>query len=259
MMELILQDASGTVLARAAGQESAALTVERTYVPGDTLTILTAEPYIYASVDACLLPAHLYVPSGRFVYRFPTDPQALEPYHPQAFRSGVHTYMVGKDAAVKKIRRDLALNPLCQHEQGGAWPFAHANVETRGESVFFARNVIDGIHLNNSHGVWPYESWGIGLSETAEITIEFGRKVTVDAMCLTLRADFPHDAYWKQASVTLSDAYSQTFELQMTADGQQIVFDAPHEITSITLHSLVKQVMDSPFPALRSWEVFGIG
>ena len=259
MVELKLLDGRGQVLARAKGERSVTLTAARTYEPGDRLELISDEPYVYASVDAFQLPAWLYLPGGRSTYVFPTEPAALEPYSPQAFHGGVHTYTLGHAPQVKDVRRDLALDPLAQRVFAGAYPFARANVETRDESVFFARNVIDGIHLNQSHGIWPYESWGIGLSETAQIEILFGREVTVDAMRLTLRADFPHDAYWKQATVTLSDGYELTFPLQMTAEGQDIAFDAPHVITSIRLHHLVKQVMDSPFPALRSWEVFGIG
>lgn len=157
------------------------------------------------------------------------------------------------------MRRDLALNPLSKRQFAGAYPFVHANVETRDEPVFFARNVVDGMQTNVSHGFWPWESWGIGLCETAELTVDFGRPVTVDSFALTLRADFPHDAYWKQASVTLSDGTELTFSLEMTAKPQLITLDQPHVITSLRLHSLVKQVMDSPFPALRCLQVFGIG
>ena len=81
----------------------------------------------------------------------------------------------------------------------------------------------------------------------------------MDSFALTLRADFPHDAYWKQASVTLSDSTELTFPLEMTEKPQLITLDTPHVITSLRLHHLVKQVMDSPFPALRCLQVFGRG
>ena len=259
MLKLILMDKENHELARAEGEKSIALTVNRDYEEGDHLLLQSEEPYVYASVDAFLAPAYLYLPEGSFTFRFPVGMWPLLPYSPQAFRSGMHTYTLCEAPEAKKVRRDLALNPLCQRPFEGSYPFVHANVETRDESVFFARNVVDGIHINNSHGYWPYESWGIGLSETAEISVDFGREVTADSMSLTLRADFPHDAYWKQATVTLSDGYTLTFPLEMTEKDQRIPFDRPHVITSARLHSLGKQVMDSPFPALRCWEIFGQG
>ena len=49
---------------------------------------------------------------------------------------------------------------------------ASANVETRGESVFAARNAIDGVKANRSHGAWPFESWGINRQDDAQLTLE---------------------------------------------------------------------------------------
>ena len=45
----------------------------------------------------------------------------------------------------------------------------HANVETRGEAVFAARNAIDGIYENDAHGIWPYQSWGINRDPNAAL------------------------------------------------------------------------------------------
>ena len=76
----------------------------------------------------------------------------------------------------------------------GFYPHASANVETRGEAVFAARNAVDGVYENDAHGTWPYQSWGINRDPSAALTIEFGRSVTVDELRLTLRADFPRTA-----------------------------------------------------------------
>ena len=257
MLELSLMDAGGRVLETARSADAAALTAVRTYQSGDQLVIETDQKELHVSVDAFLPPAYLYVPEGRFTYVFPTQPQELEPYAPQAFRGELHTYMAAPASRGRGVYRNLALNPVAQRQFAGGYPFVSANIETRDESVFFARNVIDGCLQNHSHGAWPYQSWGIGLSETAEIQLDFGREVRVDKMRLVLRADFPHDAYWRQATVLLSDGTEHTISLEKTDKAQKIVFDRVHTIRWIKLYRLVKQVMDSPFPALTEWEVWG--
>ena len=259
MNSLTLLDARDTVIGRAESEGAVALTVERAYQPGDRLVMRSDEKACYASVSALLSPAYLYLPGGEAVFHIPTEPESLRAYAPLAFRGLLHTFTLAPAPLSAAVYRNLALNPLCQREFAGAYPFVSANVETRDESVFFARNVIDGCTQNNSHGDWPYQSWGIGLSEKAEITLEFGREVEVDRMMLTLRADFPHDAYWKQATVRLSDGWEQTFPLEKSARAQVVDFGESHRITSLTLTKLVKEVMESPFPALTEWEVWGRG
>ncbi len=67
-----------------------------------------------------------------------------------------------------------------------------ANVETRGEAVFAARNAIDGVTVNDAHGEWPYESWGINRREDANMRLEFGsRKVAVTASVFVHKGGFP--------------------------------------------------------------------
>ena len=109
--------------------------------------------------------------------------------------------------------RNLAENPADQRGEVEAYPHATANVETRNESGFAARNVIDGEHIACGHGEWPFGSWGIGARTDARLTLDFGREVEIDALTLYLRADFPHDAYWISGTVTLDDGYEKTFPL----------------------------------------------
>ena len=75
---------------------------------------------------------------------------------------------------------------LCRHPGVLYFPHAVANVETRGESVFAAQNAIDGNTSSNSHGDWPYESWGINRQDDATLRILFGRKVKIDRVILYL-------------------------------------------------------------------------
>lgn len=259
MIKITFSDEKGAFIKSQSGKESAALALQRTYVSGDKVEIETDLQDLYVSLDQFVYPALVHIPGGKMTFTIPTAPEELMPYAPQAFRGELHTFTATYCPQSLKVQRNLALNPLAQRQFAGHYPFAKANIETRDESVFFARNVIDGCTQNTSHGIWPYQSWGIGMSETAEITIEFGREVCAQYMVLTLRADFPHDAYWRQATATLSDGYEITFNLQKTPQPQRVEFDGLHNITSITLHKLIKQAGDSPFPALTEWEIWGTG
>lgn len=93
------------------------------------------------------------------------------------------------------------MNPWAVHGAGGPYPHASANVETRGEMVFAAKNAIDGLKANSFHGEWPYTSWGVNRDPEAAWRLDFGRTVELDEAVFYLRADFPHDAWWKSAAL----------------------------------------------------------
>ena len=113
-----------------------------------------------------------------------------------------------------KTYRNLALNVNDLHENETCFPHAFANVETRGESVFAARNAIDGVTATLSHGKWPYESWGINRRDDAELLLEFGRPVDIDQVRLWTRADFPHDNWWVSAVLTFSDGTREVVNME---------------------------------------------
>lgn len=139
-----------------------------------------------------------------------------------------------------------------------ATPHTWANVETRGEAVFAARNAIDGIICPESHGAYPYQSWGINRDPEACLTLEFGRPVRADTLVLTTRADFPHDAWWKSARVTLSNGDTRILKLEKSPEGKGQSFDLGGAvITSLLLDNLKKANDPSPFPALTQLEVWG--
>lgn len=87
--------------------------------------------------------------------------------------------------------RNLAENVWDQHGDVNCYPHASANVETRGESVFASLNAIDGVTVSESHGQWPYESWGINRRDDAAWKVEFGRPVEMNKLVIYTRADFP--------------------------------------------------------------------
>lgn len=129
-------------------------------------------------------------------------------------------------------------------------------METRNEAVFAARNAVDGLFENTSHGEYPYQSWGINRDPNARLTLSFGRRVTVDEVRLTLRADFPHDNYWKRVTLDFDDGSSETFPLAKTGETQVFPI-SPRTIVSATLQDLIMAEGISPFPALTQIELYG--
>ena len=69
--------------------------------------------------------------------------------------------------AVRKTYRNLALNVNDQSCGTTCYPHVSANVETRGEAVFAAVNVVDGVTANEGHWKWPFQSGGINRREDA--------------------------------------------------------------------------------------------
>lgn len=244
----------GETLCKCTGDSEAQLYYEGNYQVGDYALFTCDVRHVTLSVDQAIAPARVYLPDGTLRYTFPLAGDNLAVYPPYAFAGDRHLLSIKADDS--REYRNLAVNPADQRGQVHAYPHATANVETRDESVFAARNVIDGLHIARGHGEWPYQSWGIGARTDAFLTLDFGREVEIDAAALYLRADFPHDAYWTEATLLLSDGYEKTFSLDMI-DGAQRITLGTHRVTWIKLDKLVKCDMPSAFPALRQLEVYG--
>ena len=203
-----------------------------------------------------MLPGEVYLPEGRMTWRVPAGEHRLA-YYPFAFqgRRNIITARV-MTAEETAARRNIACNPSDLRGDTDFFPHCTANVETRGESTFAARNVIDGMRHSDHHGLWPFQSWGIGAREDAWCLLDFGREVVIDEMTLTLRADFPHDAYWVSGHVVLSDGAEVAYDLEKTGERQHIPLGT-HTVRWMRLERMQKSDDPSAFPALIEWEVFG--
>ena len=213
--------------------------------------------YFIIQVDATMNPACVYATSNLWRFPIPFDEKEHLGMHPYAFCGNKH-YISIRYATDFEIRRyqNLAANTHDQKDVTCFFPHASANVETRNEAVFYARNAIDGSFANDYHGKYPYQSWGINQQANAAWNLDFGRPVIIDCLALTLRADFPHDSYWTQATVSFNDGSQEILSLIKTADRQ--LFDIkPRTVTSLTFHELIKATDNSPFPALTQFEAFG--
>lgn len=258
MLTISVLNIANEVRAAASGDREAVLVYEPEYVPGDTITVRSDEGSCFTvmQLDDALSPAFVYLKDGQCSYTIPFE-ESRKVFSSRAFTGVRHTLQV-RYARPEEIaaRKNLALNPYATHERSGIYPFASANVETRGEMVFAAKNAIDGMKANHYHGEWPYTSWGINRDPRAALRIDFGRTVEVDEAVLYLRADFPHDAWWTQGTLHFSDGTDLTVHLSKTGAGQSFCFPAK-QVDWVILDELVKADDPSPFPALTQLEFWG--
>lgn len=265
-IKITVTNARKEVKCQASGRDEIWLVYQEVYQPGDKLIFETDEiPGFYViRVDGCQDEAYVYLTQEQIEYVIPFEANPLEldriSYHIGCF-TGERHYVTMRKARVQENRnyRNLAKNVMDQGDRTGCYPHAHANAETQGPiaPVFAARNAIDGVLANTCHFPWPFQSWGINQQENAEITVEFGRPVNMDELRLTTRADFPHDNWWVQATVTFSDGTTEIVKLDKCVEPQ--TFSMKREgITWLKVGKLIKADDPSPFPALTQIEVYGI-
>lgn len=257
MLQLSIVDGAGAVRAQSDMADEAILVHAPAYAEGDRLRLEVGAPgFVVVQLDDALEPALLYV-TGAVELAVPFGDNRI-PYSPRAFAGEMHR-LAARRARPEEVaaRRNLAFNPYDHATIRTAFPHASANVETRGEAVFAARNAIDGQKAANDHGKWPWTSWGINRDPNAALTVAFGRTVVVDEVVFYGRADFPHDAWFEAATLVFSDGSAETVRLEKTGAGQSRRF-APRTVEWVRLERLIKADDPSPFPALTQLELWGV-
>ena len=257
-IKLKVLDQAGHTLMTCPGSQEVSLVYTGAYQPGDRIALEIDHPgqFCVIQLEDTMLPALVYVVKREINFHIPFGEQAIT-YSPKSFQGSRHLIRA-RLASPEELaaRRNLAFNCYDQHGDTGFYPHASANVETRGEAVFAARNAIDGIFENTAHGEYPYQSWGINRDPNAALTLDFGREVLLDELRITERADFPHDNYWVQATVTFSDGSQMELPLVKSAKPQCFSF-APRWVRSLVLSQLIQAEGPSPFPALTQIEAWG--
>lgn len=257
-IKISIENKENKILLQNEGENEISLFYEEEYQEGDKIVFEMEEvmTFYYASPDDALMESLIFITDNRIEYVVPFGEKRISLSN-KVFRGNKHYIHIRKAEEFEySCYHDLACNPMAQHQFAGYYPYAYANVETRGESVFAARNAIDGITANESHGEWPYESWGINRDDNAKFTLNFGKKVCIDRIVLYTRADFPHDNWWKEVTVSFDNEKEFTYHLEKSV--------APHVIKieeivteTLTLRKLIKADDPSPFPALSQIKVFG--
>lgn len=256
-LSLKVLDRNGNTICVKSGENFVDLVCMRTYQEGDRIELAVSGKNIFLNwqVDDALGPAFVYV-TDNVSYDIPFGEKRIC-YSPKVFSGDMH-YLWAEIAGREETERyrNLALNPADQHKDVPCYPHASANVETRGESIFAARNTIDGVRANLSHGQWPYQSWGINRQDDAAIKVDFGRRIKTDKVVLYTRSDFPHDNWWVQVTLRFSDGSERDFPLEKSPEAHVLIF--PEKETEwVELCRLIKAEDPSPFPALSQIEVYG--
>ena len=231
------------------------------YEEGDKFRIeLCDGEFVKIKLDPTLAESIVYVPDGIFEYLVPFGKERKAGYAPEAFDGDCHRITVsGPSEAEIYGERLISLNSHDRHNIPKYYPHAVANFVTREDPSFFERNAIDGVIDNSSHGVYPYHSWGGGLREDLEFEVRFGTEVLVNGVTLFLRADFPHDTYWKELEVEFSDGTRVPAKLEGVAEGQKVTFE-PKTTEYVKLTGFRQQRVEGDklsFAALTQIEIYG--
>lgn len=259
LLTISITGPGGAVKASAQGEGEITLVYTDPYEEGDVIRMTSDHPgYVIALLEDSMDQTFGYL-AGEFTLTVPFGEKRVS-YSQKSFSGNIHL-LTAREATQEETaaRRNLCYNVLDSHENTGLFPHASANVETRGESVFAARNAIDGHRANAGHGPWPYQSWGINRDPDAEFTVDFGRDVRLDTLAFTLRADFPHDNWWKTTTVTFSDGTEFNPKFAKTGRPQLFALTPPKTVRWLKLSKLLKDETDpSPFPALTQLEAWGV-
>lgn len=230
------------------------------YKEGDLIRLEVEQPntYVYVRFDDTFEESLVYFNNETvWDYIIPMTAESKTAMKDSAF-SGKGRYVSARLALEEEINayQNLARNRHATYLDEGIFPFAHANVETRNNPTFFARNAIDGIFANDDHGSYPYQSWGINQKDDAALTIEFGREVSIDKIALTLRCDFPHDTWWNEVTLEFSDGSSEKITLEKINTRQFTTIET-RTVTWVKMCRMQKGE-PGPFPALTQIEVYGV-
>ncbi|SDG56523.1 DUF7402 domain-containing protein [Marvinbryantia formatexigens] len=258
-MEFCLKvyDKEGKIVCVRHGEDELSMVCAREYQEGDSFGLEISEKnvWVWLQWDDGLGKSLVYL-TGNTNYVIPFGEKRIS-ISPRAFHGDKHLLYVRKAEEYERTAyRNLACNVNDWHDSSNCYPHASANVETRNEAVFAARNAIDGVVVNDGHGEWPYGSWGINRRPDAALRLDFGRVIETDCIVLYTRADFPHDSWWTEATFTFSDGSTLIFPMEKSTAPHKLTFEKK-QIEWVELSGLKKAEDASPFPALTQIEVYG--
>ena len=261
MINLKLLSESGEVKFKAYGEDiDERYSAE--YVPGDKFRVeLCDTEFVRLQLDETLAESIVYVPDGVFEFTVPFDYERRACYGAVAFTGDSHRIRCSEPTEAEIYEeRNISLNSHDRHNVPKYFPHAVANFVTREDPCFFERNAIDGVTDTTSHGQYPYHSWGGGLREDLEYEVRFGTAVEVSEVVLYLRADFPHDTYWREMDIEFSDKTREHITLDGVAEGQSFKLSAPKNTEYVKLTGFKQKRLEDgslSFAALTEIEVKG--
>ena len=231
------------------------------YMPGDKWRVeLCDGEFLKIRLDSTLAESIIYVPDGVFEFSVPFGYERQACYAPEAFAGDTHRIICSEPSEAEIYsEREISLNSHDRHNVPKYFPHAVANFVTREDPCFFERNAIDGITENSLHGIYPYHSWGGGLREDLEYEVHFGTETEVSRVTVYIRADFPHDTYWKEAELEFSDGSRVHLDIKGTGEAQTYEF-SPRVTEFVKLTGFKQQRLEDgslSFAALSQIQING--
>jgi len=228
------------------------------YEEGDKIRVdITEGEFVAIKLDEKLAESIVHIPNKSFIFEVPGR-DLMAGYDHETFQGESHV-LCARELENDEIYsyRNIALDAHDRHGEDRFFPHASANFVTRGDPCFFERNAIDGHCENKGHGSFPYHSWAGGARDDLEYRIDFGQKVEIEKFVVYLRADFPHDTYWKAIDFEFSDGTSITGNFDGIADGQEVVLPEKKETEYVILKNLTQISFPLSWAALSQIEVYG--
>lgn len=205
------------------GKAGINLNFERDFQEGDYF-LITGANYLYINLKDSIKSGYVYAPDKSFRYTIPLNERGRT--IPLTTFSGQSHQIEIRSCSEKefKVSRNIAFNPFDIRGISKYYPHATSNSEYGNQSVFAAKNVIDGFTANHNHGKWPFQSWGPYKADSIWLKIDFGKEVEVDKIVIVNRAQFAdnHDSAWKNATLEFSDGTTEKISLRKTHLPQEI-------------------------------------
>ena len=228
------------------------------YCEGDKIVISkTDTEYLALQLDETLAESIVFAPISTFEFPVPYG-ELKKGYDNNAFSGDSHRIRVYEPSDdIKYTSRKISLNSHDIRGQKKFFPHAYANLVTREAVCFYERNAIDGIIQNHDHGDYPYHSWAGGAREDLEYYLDFGTEVEIERLVFFLRADFPHDTYWKSLDVEFDDKTCVTADFIKTGEGQELILPEKKLTRKIHLTNFKQAELPFSWAALSQIEVYG--
>lgn len=257
MIQIKIIDGNGTEKF-SAKDTSIDVVYEGEYNEGDKVVISkTDTEYLSLKLDDTLAESLIFVPISTFEFPIPFG-ELKKGYDDKAFTGNSHRIKIYEpEDEVKYSLRKISLNSHDLRGQKKYFPHAYANLVTREAVCFYERNAIDGIIQNHDHGDYPYHSWAGGAREDLEYFLDFGTEVEIEKIVFFLRADFPHDTYWKSLDVEFDDKTRITANFIKTGEGQELVLSEKKLTRKIHLTNFKQAELPFSWAALSQIEVYG--
>ena len=256
MIELKIVDKDNQVLFKEKGS-SIDCFYNGEYNEGDKIIVYKRDTeFLLLQLDETLAESLVFMPTSTLEFEVPFG--ALRAgYDEKAFSGNKHHLKVSEPEDKAYELRNISLNSHDRRGQKRYYPHVYANLVTREDVCFFERNAIDGIRDNEGHGAYPYHSWAGGAREDLEYYIDFGTEVEVEKLVFYLRADFPHDTFWKNIDVEFSDGSIVTAEFEGIKDGQELVLPEKKVTKTVHLTNFKQVSFPLSWAALSQVEVYG--